>query len=90
MKIGVLVATVTALSAVTVGICPLLESPRLIQKANQSWLPLGVGKRNGQLIDGSAGGLETHGDFELDRRFLYLVTIQPSDEHSWCFQRILH
>jgi hypothetical protein len=40
MKIGVWVATVTALSAVTVGICALLKSPRWIQKANQSWLPL--------------------------------------------------
>ncbi len=40
MKMRVWVATVTALLAVTVGMCNFLKSPRLIQEANQSWLPL--------------------------------------------------
>ncbi len=40
MKMRAWVASVTALLAVTEGICNFLKSPRLIQEANQSWLPL--------------------------------------------------
>jgi hypothetical protein len=36
----VLVARITALLAVTLGICTQLKGPRLIKKTYQSWLPL--------------------------------------------------